>query len=395
MKQKVFSKLNELYEEMVEIRRHLHMHPELSFEEHQTAKFIAEYQSKLGLEVRKGVGGMGVIATLHGGKPGKTVAIRADFDALPISEENDVPYKSKNPGVMHACGHDAHTAIALGMAKALVEYKEELEGTIVFIHQHAEEQDPGGAIAMIEDGALDGVDVIFATHMENYIPVNTISHSNEYIFGSSDDFVIDIKGVGGHAAFPHDTTDVIAIGSQLVNNLHQIVSRKVDPLKSAVLTIGSFRAGSKANVISGMGRLEGTVRTFDKDVRQQMHDWIQQITEHTCKAFGADFDVNYQFGYPATLNDRTMNQLLVNAAMDVLPEDNIKEEPPTMGAEDFSYFLEHRPGTYFFTGSANEDKGFIYPYHHPKFDIDERALLNGSKVMSSAIFDYWKQYNIK
>ncbi|MBB6453952.1 amidohydrolase [Salirhabdus euzebyi] len=369
------------------------MYPELSFEEHETAKFIADYQSKLGLEVQTNVGGLGIVATLRGGKPGKTVAIRADFDALPIEEENNVPYKSKNPGVMHACGHDAHTAIALGMAKALVEVKDELEGTVVFIHQHAEEQDPGGAKSMVEDGALEGVDAIFATHMENYIPVNTISHSNGYIFGSSDDFVIEIKGVGGHAAFPHDTTDVISIGSQLVSNLHQIVSRKVDPLKSAVLTIGSFQAGKKANVISGYGRLEGTVRTFDKDVRQEIHDWVQQITEHTCKAFGADYHIDYQFGYPATLNDKTMNQLLVNAAKDVLPEESIKEDPPTMGAEDFSYFLQERPGTYFFTGSANEEKGFIYPYHHPKFDIDERALTNGAKVLTSTIFDYWKQYN--
>lgn len=393
LKKQTFSKLDALYDEMVDIRRHLHMHPELSFQEYETAKFIADYQTKLGLDVQTKVGGLGVVATLKGGKPGKTVAIRADFDALPIEEENDVPYKSKNPGVMHACGHDAHTAIALGMAKALVSVKDELEGTVVFIHQHAEEEDPGGAKSMIEAGALEGIDAIFATHMENYIPVNHISHNDDYIFGSSDDFVIEIKGVGGHAAFPHDTTDVIAIGGQLVSNLHQVVSRKVDPLKSAVLTIGSFQAGSKANVISDVAIMEGTVRTFDKDVRQEMHDWIQQITEHTCKAFGADYQIDYQFGYPATKNDKTMNQLLVNAAKDVLPAENIKADPPTMGAEDFSYFLEKKQGTYFFTGSANEEKGFIYPYHHPKFDIDEKALENGAKVLTAAIFDFWKAYN--
>lgn len=388
MKNKVLLKLEDLFDEMVTLRRDFHMHPELSFQEERTAKVIAEYQQKLGLEVQTGVGGNGVVATLRGGKPGKTVAIRADFDALPIKEENEVPYKSKNEGVMHACGHDAHTAIALGISKALSSVKDELQGNVVFIHQHAEEQDPGGAKSMVEAGALDGVDVIFATHMENYIPVDHIWHSNEYILASCDDFKIEIKGTGGHAAFPHDTTDVITIGSQLVSNLQQIVSRKVDPLKSAVLTIGSFQAGKASNVISEMATLEGTVRTFDENVRQDIHKWIQNITEHTCKAFGTDYHIDYQFGYPATKNDKAMNELLIHAAKDILNEDHIIEIEPNMGAEDFSYFLQEVPGTYFFTGSANKEKGIIYPYHHPKFDIDEKALLNGAKVLTAATLNY-------
>lgn len=388
MNNKVLLKLEDLFDEMVTLRRDFHMHPELSFQEERTAKVIAEYQQKLGLEVQTGVGGNGVVATLRGGKPGKTVAIRADFDALPIKEENEVPYKSKNEGVMHACGHDAHTAIALGISKALSSVKDELQGNVVFIHQHAEEQDPGGAKSMVEAGALDGVDVIFATHMENYIPVDHIWHSNEYILASCDDFKIEIKGTGGHAAFPHDTTDVITIGSQLVSNLQQIVSRKVDPLKSAVLTIGSFQAGKASNVISEMATLEGTVRTFDENVRQDIHKWIQNITEHTCKAFGTDYHIDYQFGYPATKNDKAMNELLIHAAKDILNEDHIIEIEPNMGAEDFSYFLQEVPGTYFFTGSANKEKGIIYPYHHPKFDIDEKALLNGAKVLTAATLNY-------
>ncbi|MBM7540056.1 M20 metallopeptidase family protein [Amphibacillus cookii] len=388
MKQRVFAIIEKLYKEMVDIRRDFHMYPELSFQEERTAKVIANYQRQLGLEVREKVGGQGVVATLKGGKPGRTVAIRADFDALPILEENDVPYKSKNPGVMHACGHDAHTAIALGIAKALVAVQEELEGTIVFIHQHAEEQDPGGAKAMIEDGALAGVDAIFATHMENYLPVDYIWHSDHYILGASDDFEITIMGVGGHGAFPQDTTDVVQIGAQLINSLHQIISRKVDPLKPAVLTIGSFQAGDKANIIPGTAKLEGTVRTFDEEVRYKIADWVKQVTEHTTKAFGADFTIDYQFGYPATKNDKTINQLMVRAAADVLPKDNIQSMEPNMGAEDFSYFSQQVPATYFFTGSANEEKGFIYPYHHPKFDIDEKALLNGAKVLASAALDF-------
>lgn len=388
MKKKLFRELEGLFDEMVSLRRDFHMYPELSFQEERTARVIADYQRKLGLEVQTGVGGNGVVATLRGGKPGKTVAIRADFDALPIEEENDVAYKSTHAGVMHACGHDAHTAIALGMAKAFTGVKDELQGNIVFIHQHAEEQDPGGAKTMIEAGALAGVDAIFATHMENYIPVDHIWHSNEYILASCDDFKIEIKGYGGHAAFPHDTTDIIAIGSQLVSSLQQIISRKVDPMKSAVLTIGSFQAGKAANVISETATLEGTVRTFDENVRQDIYQWVQKITEHTCKAFGADYHIDYQFGYPATKNDEEVNQLMVHAAKDVVAETNIIEIEPNMGSEDFSYFLQKVPGTYFFTGSANEDKGFIYPYHHPKFDIDEKALLNGAKVMTAAALDY-------
>ncbi len=376
------------YREMIEIRRDLHMYPELSFQEERTAKVIADYQRQLGLEVREKVGGQGVVATLQGGKPGRTVAIRADFDALPIFEENDVSYKSKHPGVMHACGHDAHTAIALGIAKAMVAVQEELEGRVVFIHQHAEEQDPGGAKAMIEDGALEGVDAIFATHMENYLPVDHIWHSDHYILGASDDFEITITGVGGHGAFPQDTTDVVQIGAQLINSLHQIISRKVDPLKPAVLTIGSFQAGDKANIIPGAAILEGTVRTFNEEVRYKVADWVKQITEHTTKAFGADFTIDYQFGYPATKNDKAMNQLMVRAAADVLPKNNIQPMEPNMGAEDFSYFTQQIPGAYFFTGSANEEKGLIYPYHHPKFDIDEKALLNGAKVLASAALDF-------
>ncbi|WP_153723030.1 M20 family metallopeptidase [Sporosarcina cascadiensis] len=393
MKQQLFTRLEDGYEEMIKLRRDFHMHPELSFQEVNTAKKIAEFQRRLGLEVQTNVGGHGVVATLRGKHPGKTIAVRADFDALPIQEENDVPYKSTNPGVMHACGHDAHTAIALGLSKALVAMKDDIAGNIVFIHQHAEEEDPGGAKPMIEAGALDGVDVIFATHMENYIPVDHVLYSENYILGACDDFTIEIIGSGGHGAFPQDTVDVIALGGQLIGNLHQITSRKVDPLKSAVLSIGSFHAGEAANVIPERAILKGTIRTFDEDVRQSMYEWLKTITTHTCQAFGATHELEYMFGYPATKNDPGITKLLVNAAKEVLPVMNIQEMQPNMGAEDFSYFLQNVPGTYFFTGSANEEKGFIYPYHHPKFDIDEKALLNGAKVIASSMVDYWEMYN--
>jgi amidohydrolase len=390
MLEHLFTRLDEIFQEMVDIRRDLHMHPELSFQEKRTPQVIAEYQRKLGLKVKTDVGGNGVVATLTGGKPGKTVAIRADFDALPIYEQNDVSYKSKNPGVMHACGHDAHTAIALGLAKVLSEQKDQLEGNVVFIHQHAEEQNPGGAISMIEDGCLDGVDVIFATHMENYFPVGKVIYSNGYILAASDRFEIEVKGVGGHGAFPQDTSDAVLIGSQLVCNLQQIVSRRIDPLKSAVVTVGSINSGEAPNVIADNAVIKGTVRTFDEDVRNKIEKLIEEITAHTCYASGASYKLDYDRGFPATWNHPEPTELLKDAAKNVVDEEDIVSIPPNMGAEDFSYFLKEIPGTYFFTGSANEEKGFIYPYHHPKFDIDEDALLIGSKTLASATIKYLK-----
>jgi amidohydrolase len=390
MLEQIFKSLEGVHQEMIDIRRDLHMHPELSFQEERTPQVIAEYQRKLGLDVKTGVGGNGVVATLYGGKPGKTVAIRADFDALPIHEQNDVPYKSKNPGVMHACGHDAHTAIALGLAKVFSEQKDQLKGSIVFLHQHAEEQNPGGAIAMIEDGCLDGVDVIFATHMENYFPVGKIIYNNGYILAASDNFEIEVKGTGGHGAFPQDTSDSVLIGSQLVCNLQQIVSRRIDPLKSAVVTVGSFHSGEAPNVIADNAIIKGTVRTFDEDVRNKIEKLIENITAHTCHASGADFRFEYDRGFPATWNHPEPTELLVEAAKKVVDEQDIVSIPPNMGGEDFSYFLKEVPGTYFFTGSANKEKGFIYPYHHPKFDIDEDALLIGAKTLASAAIMFLK-----
>ncbi|MCP8618138.1 M20 metallopeptidase family protein [Salirhabdus salicampi] len=390
MLEAIFARLDEIHQEMIDIRRDLHMHPELSFQEVRTPQVIAEYQRRLGLDVQTEVGGRGVVATLHGERPGKTVAIRADFDALPIYEQNDVPYKSKNEGVMHACGHDAHTAIALGLAKVFSENKDQLEGNIVFIHQHAEEQNPGGAIGMIEDGCLDGVDVIFATHMENYFPVGKVIYSNGYILAASDRFEIEVKGVGGHGAFPQDTKDSVVIGSQIVGNLQQIISRRVDPLKSAVLTVGAFHSGEAPNVIAHNAIIKGTVRTFDEEIRNQIEKQMEDIVAYTCKASGADYKFEYDRGFPATWNHPEPTELLIDAAKSVVNKEDIVSIPPNMGGEDFSYFLQKVPGTYFFTGSANEEKGLIYPYHHPKFDIDEDALVIGAKTLASATIKYLK-----
>jgi len=385
----VFKRLEEVHSEMIDIRRDLHMHPELSFQEVRTPQVIAEYLRNLGLEVKTGVGERGVVGTLKGGKPGKTVALRADFDALPIEEENDVPYKSQVPGVMHACGHDAHTAIVLGIAKVLSEIKDEIEGNVVFIHQHAEEG-LGGARYMVEDNCLDGVNAIFATHMENYANVGEVHYTHGYILGAADHFVIDIQGKGGHAAFPHDTKDALHIGSQLVCNLQQIISRRVDPLKSAVVTIGSFHAGETDNVIPDTAQIRGTVRVFDEEVRQDIKKMIDEISASTVQMARADYHLDYEDGYPSTWNHKKETDILIEAGKKAVGEENVVKYEPNMGAEDFSYYVREIPGTYFFTGSANKEKGFIYPYHHPKFDIDEDSLLVGSKTLAAAALDYLK-----
>jgi amidohydrolase len=393
MLQEIFKRLDEIYPEMVEIRRDIHMYPELSFQEVRTPQLIADFHRKLGLEVQTGVGGRGVVAKLFGGKPGKTVALRADFDALPIEEQTDVPYKSKVPGVMHACGHDAHTAIVMGVAKALLEKKNEIEGNIVFIHQHAEERG-GGAKYMVEDGCLEGVDAIFATHMENFFPVGKIIYRNGYILAASDSFEIEVLGLGGHAAFPHHTSDAVLTASQLVCNLQQIVSRRIDPLKSAVVTVGAIHAGEAGNVIADKAVIRGTVRVFDEDIRNMIESLIEEITATTCQAAKANYGFQYHRGYPATWNHPAETELLVQAAGKVVDEKHIVEIPPNMGAEDFAYFLQKIPGSYFFTGSANEEIGAVYPYHHPKFNIDERAMLIGAKTLASAALEYLNQNKV-
>jgi amidohydrolase len=387
MLQEIFQRLEEIYPEMVEIRRDLHMYPELSFQEERTPEVIAEFHRELGLEVHTGVGERGVVAKLYGGKPGKTVAFRADFDALPIEEQTNAPYKSRVPGVMHACGHDAHTAIVMGLAKVLVEKKDEIAGNFVFIHQHAEERG-SGAKYMVEDGCLEGVDVIFATHMENYFPVGKVIYRSGYILSASDSFEIDLMGVGGHAAFPHHTSDVVLAASQLVCNLQQIVSRKIDPLQSAVITVGAINAGEAENVIPDKATIRGTVRVFDEKLRDEIEKLIEEITESTSKMARATYRYLYHRGNPATWNHPEETELLVEAAKQVVGEGDVVEIPPNMGAEDFSYYLQRVPGTYFFTGSANEEIGAIYPYHHPKFDIDEKSMLIGAKTMAAAAIRY-------
>ncbi|TLS38404.1 M20 metallopeptidase family protein [Pseudalkalibacillus caeni] len=382
---KLLDKLQELYPQLVELRRDFHMYPEVSNNEVETPKKISKYLTDLGLEVKTGVGGNGVVGYLRGKRPGKTIALRADFDALPLQDEKDVPYKSKVPGAMHACGHDLHTAALLGVANVLSQLKDEIEGTVVFIHQFAEEVAPGGAEAMIKDGCLEGVDEVYGAHVWANDPIGQVSFNEGYTMAAADTFEITITGNGGHGAMPHETVDPVVIASQLVLNLQQIASRKTDPLKSVVVTIGALKSGEALNVIPDTAYIGGTVRSFDEDVRNETENLIRHISASTCHVFGAKAEINYKRGHAALYNHPAETKKLKALATNVLGEDKVFDKEPIMGAEDFSYYLREVPGTFFFAGGRNPEINAIYPHHHPRFDVDERSILTIGQVFLSLI----------
>jgi amidohydrolase len=388
MKDLLFNKLEEIYQEMVDIRRDLHMHPELSFHEVNTPNKIAEFLTNLGLDVKTGVGGRGVTGLLRGGKSGKTVALRADFDALPIQDEKDVEYRSKVPGVMHACGHDVHTAALLGVAKVLSEVRNEIEGNVVFIHQFAEEVIPGGAKSMIEDGCLDGVDVIYGAHVSTILPFGTIGICEGFSHACGDVFEIDINGKGGHGANPHLTIDPIIAGSEIIINLQKIVSRRVDPIKPAVISVGAFNSGNSFNVIPGKARIIGTVRTFDEDIRDLIEFEIGQVVNSVCTGAGATAEYKYTRGYPSVWNHPEEKNRMEKLAISMFGNKSVQQIDAKMGMEDFAYYLKEVPGTFINVGAANPDNNATFPLHHPKFDVDERAMINIGKLFISGVLDY-------
>lgn len=394
MLEKWNASLEELYDQMVEWRRDFHRHPELSFQEERTPKKIAEYLTSLGIEVRTGVGGRGVVGTIQGGKAGKTIALRADFDALPIHDEKDVSYKSTVPGVMHACGHDGHTATLMAVAQVLSDNREHLNGNVVLLHQHAEEVAPGGAIAMVEDGCLEGVDVIFGTHLMANLPYGLYAYRKGPMMAAGDRFVIKIQGKGGHGSSPHETVDAIAIGTQVVNQLQHIVSRQINPLKPAVVSVGSFHAGGASNVIADSAEITGTVRTFDPEVRDHIEKEMRIIVEGICGAFHASCEVAYERGYPAVYNHEIETDVFVEAMKKAAGEEKLINIDPIMGSEDFGYFIQNKPGMFFFTGAENPEIGACYPHHHPKFDFDERAMVLAGQALLTITHHYLREQEV-
>lgn len=381
--------LTNQFEETVSWRRHLHEYPELSFKEVQTKKYIIEKLQSFGYKEIQELGGGSVVTYLKGEEEGPTIAFRADFDALPIKEQTDLPFASKYPGVMHACGHDGHTAILLSVAKTLKENKVQLKGNIIFIFQHAEEEYPGGAKALIADGALEDVDEIYGLHVLTGEEYGKVYYRPGYYLAAADTFSIKLQGKGGHASRPNETVDPIVLSSHIISQLQTVISRNKDPREAGVLSFTTIKGGDgSSNIIPDSVLLKGTVRTFNPKVRDLIEEKIKRISNDVSHAHDASAIVEYTRGYPATYNHPKQATQLGEIFAHVFHKENVVEIEPRMPAEDFSYYLLEKPGAFFHISVGNEEKGIIYPNHHPKFDLDERALLIGGKAFLAIVDHY-------
>ena len=374
--------MDAIVDDLIRVRRLLHERPELSLVEFETATYVAEVLGTLELDtIRTRIGTTGVLGTLIGGRPGPVTLLRADMDALPIRELNEVPYVSQHAGVMHACGHDGHVAILLAAARTLAARRAEVAGTIVFCFQPGEEGAAGNRL-MIEDGALEGphVDRTFALHLYSGLDVGKIGVRDGPFFASADEFVLTIRGRGGHGAMPQNSVDPIVAGAQLITMLQTIVSREIAPKDPAVFTVGHFVSGTTFNVIPDEATLRGTVRAFDADVRASMPERLRRIAAGLAAAMRVEIDVDYRWSYPPTVNAREPNDVVRAIGRTLLGEANVIEHDVVMWAEDMSFMQEQRPGAYFIVGSrGGEETGF--PHHNARFDIDERALRIGYDMM--------------
>ena len=383
MKIKIREEIKNIKNEIYTIRRHFHRYPELSFKEFNTAETISQHLNNLGISHKKGVGKTGIVGEIKFG-PGPTIALRADMDALPIQEENNLDYKSLNDGVMHACGHDGHMAILLGAANALSKNSKLKKGTVRFIFQPAEEG-LGGAKYMIEDGCLDKVDEIYGLHLWNYQLYGEVGIKDGPVMASADLFDIEVSGKGGHGATPQGTVDAIVVASNLVTMLQTIVSRNTNPLESTVLSIGKIKGGHNFNIISDKVHMSGTTRAYTEENRTMIKQRMKEVIEGVSKSFGADIKLNYKDGYPPTVNHSSQVEKVLEAASSVVAS-GAKNPYLSMGGEDFSYYLQNKPGCFFFVGSApNENEILSTPHHCSHFNIDERALLIGASVYVNLI----------
>ncbi len=376
--------INALVGELVRWRRDFHRHPEIANEEKRTSDVIRRFLEDLGLPVRSAAG-TGLIAVLEGAGKGKTVALRADMDALPLQEEGDKEYKSLNAGAAHACGHDGHMAILMGVAKFLAGRKDGFPGRVVFLFQPAEERPPGGAKRMIEEGALEGVDAVFGLHLWQPLPTGTVGIVKGAMMAQSDEFSLVVRGKGGHGSMPHTAIDPILAASHIVVNVQTIVSRNVDPLKPCVVSFGTVSGGTVFNIIPAEVSLSGTVRSFDASIQDLAQRRLQEIAEETARALGASCSFNYVKGYPALVNHSGMVDFVTGMAAKVFGENCLKRIDPIMGGEDFAYYLQEVPGAFFFFGAGD---GCPFPHHHPGFEIDEKALPQAVLLMASLAVEF-------
>jgi amidohydrolase len=370
------------HDEMVATRRHLHMHPELSMLEHETAAFVAQALAPLELdEIRTGVGETGVVGTLVGGKPGPVTLLRADMDGLPILEANAVDYRSQNHGAMHACGHDGHVAILLAAAKTLAARRADISGTLVFCFQPGEEG-KAGALKMIKDGVLENphVDRTFALHLYSGLDVGKIGVRDGPYFASADEFDLTIRGKGGHGAMPQNSFDPIVAGAHMVSMLQTVISREIAPKDPAVVTVGAFTSGTTYNVIPDSAHLKGTVRAFDEEVRRSMPERMERVIKGVAAALRVEYEFDYHWSYPPTVNDKSINDIVRAVGAAELGAENVVEHDIVMWAEDMSFMHNERPGAYFIVGSRGGETTAV-PHHNASFDIDERALDVGYRMM--------------
>jgi amidohydrolase len=401
LKQIIDQKADEIEEQVIEWRRHFHKNPELSNREFETAAYIADYLNELGLEVETEVAHTGVVAILEGGKPGPVMGLRADIDGLPVTERNDLPFKSiatgmyqgKEVGVMHACGHDTHIAILMGVAKILTDMKDEIKGTVKFIFQPAEEGAPlgeeGGAELMVKEGVLKDpdVDVIFGLHINDATPVGVITYRPEGIMASVNSYTIEIKGKQAHGSAPWNGVDPIVTAAQMINNIQTIVSRSMELTKqAAVVTVGVIEGGVRHNIIPESVKMEGTIRALDEDMRQLIFKRLETIVQNTAESNGAEATLTIHKGYPITYNDPDLTAMMA-PTLDEVTNGNAIVMDAITGAEDFSFFQKEIPGLYFFVGAKVPDREPA-GHHTPDFMLDERGMKTGVRALSNLVIDY-------
>ncbi|MED4783404.1 amidohydrolase [Brevibacillus choshinensis] len=373
--------LESVRDDVIRWRRHLHQHPELSFQEEKTAQFVYELLQSFGnLELSRPTK-TSVMARLIGSRPGKVIGLRADMDALAITEENDFEFASQVPGVMHACGHDGHTAMLLGAAKVLSPLQGHIKGEVRFLFQHAEEMHPGGAKEMVQAGVTEGVDLMLGIHLMSQLPIGKMGLTYGAVTANSDRFDITIQGKGGHASTPQSSVDPVAIGAQVISSLQHIVSRNADPLEKLVISITNFHSGTGAyNVIPDRAQLSGSVRSFAVEVRELAITQMEQIIKGITLAHGATYSFDYRHGYGSVINDEDVTRSVEELITEEWGEEVLLHLPPMMGGEDFSAFSDEVPSCFLLLGAGNEEKGIVHPHHHPRFTVDEDAMKDGVKI---------------
>ena len=389
MSNTLVERVREKEDRMIEIRRYLHQHPELSFKEVETPKYIADFYKDKDCKVETNIGQNGVKVTIDSGKPGKTLAIRADFDALPIKEETGLPFASKNEGVMHACGHDAHTAYMLILAETLIEMKDQFKGKVVVIHQPAEEMPPGGAQGMIKDGVLDGVDHVLGAHVMSTMEAGKVFYKEGFVQTGRAYFKLTVHGKGGHGSSPHMANDAIVAGANFVTTTQTVVSRRLSPFETGVVTIGSFDGKGQFNVIKDSIEIEGDVRALTDDTRDTIEKELTRLVKGLESTFGVTCDFEFNKDYPALYNDPEFTSYVADTINNA--EDNdikgVEECEPQPPSEDFAFYAVELPSTFIYSGAAPED-GEIYPHHHPKFNISESSMLVAAEAVGTVVLDY-------